>query len=122
MNNDLYFHDGNVISIFISRFDNDSTCEITIDLYESHSAKNRQRYKITAKKISRLSLLGDFLEINKNHFAGIIEDGSINTSNGSDRLTLRITGGYLEVLGTISIVSDIVEPTSFDSIQMVESA
>ena len=44
-----------------------------------------------------------FSEINKNYFAGSIEDGDIREMGNIQRLRLQITGGYLEVFGEISV-------------------
>lgn len=103
MADDLYFHDGNFISISISGFDSVSVCEISLELYKNADEQNRTKCVITINNCSRFSLIGDFFEINKNHFAGAIEDGTIHTYTNNQRLTLRITGGYLEVLGQINV-------------------
>jgi hypothetical protein len=48
-------------------------------------------------------LLGDVVEMSKNYFASAIEDGSIRGVDGAQCLTLRVAGGFLEVLGEISV-------------------
>ncbi|GAB6140465.1 hypothetical protein JCM14076_11940 [Methylosoma difficile] len=103
MTDDLYFHDGNFVSISISGFDNVSICEVTLGLYKNADVQNRTKCVITINNCSRISLIGDFFEINKNHFAGAIEDGSIHPYADEQRLILRITGGYLEVFGQIKV-------------------
>lgn len=103
MNNELYFHDGNFISISIDEFDKAPVCKLILSLYSNANASNRSSYIICITNFSRLSLLGDFSEINKNYFAGSIEDGDIREMGNIQRLRLQITGGYLEVFGEISV-------------------
>jgi hypothetical protein len=102
MGKELYFHDGNFASFAISEFSQTPVCEIALDLYKAPNTQHRSRCVITIANPTRISLVGDFLEIKKNHFAGVIEDGGIHQYGDSQRLILRITGGYLEIFGQIS--------------------
>lgn len=103
MNDELYFHDGNFVSISIEGFDVGPMCQIVLDLYRDLNASGRSRCVISVSRFSRFSLLGDFIEIHKNYFAGAIEDGSIRDVEGGQQVTLRIAGGYLEVCGKVAV-------------------
>lgn len=100
---DIYFHDGNIFSFSISTVLGDYVCEILMNLYKNEYSPERVNYLIKVINISRVSIIGDFLEIKKNRFAGAVEDGSIRDEGGFHRLTIKITGGYLEILGYVSV-------------------
>lgn len=103
MFDNINFHDGNIISISISEVLDEYSFEIILNLYRNESSPEKVNYLIRVLNISRVSMIGDFLEIKKNRFAGAVEDGSIRDEGDFHRLTIKITGGYLEVLGYVSV-------------------
>ncbi len=102
MENELYYHDGNFVSINFSGFDKVSKIEIILQLKITGSS-NREEYSLQATEVTRFSLIGDFSEIVKNHWAGSIEDGHIVDIENAQRLTLKLTGGYIEIFGNIIV-------------------
>jgi hypothetical protein len=102
MENELYFHDGNVVSINFGGFDKISDIEIVLQL-KIAGTSNRQTYSLQTTEVNRFSLIGDFSEIVKNHWAGSIEDGQIVDMKTEQRLTIRLTGGYIEIFGKIKV-------------------
>lgn len=103
MDNELYFHDGNLVSISIGEFDASPGCQIVLNLYRDAGASNRTKCVLCVANVSRFSLLGDFLEMNANYFAGVIVDGHVCEVGDTQRVTLRLAGGYLEIFGKVSV-------------------
>jgi hypothetical protein len=94
----LYFHDGSVVSIFVS-FSPLRYVTLQLDLYADAQAALRIRYEITLNDLTHLSLLCDVVELANNIKVGNISDGKILVETGRTWLELYLSGGVCVFVG-----------------------
>lgn len=100
MTNNLYFHDGYIISFSVNRCNcKISNLKLVFDLYRNSGDNSRMRYILLIKNLKNLKFSGDFIVIHNNLFAGTIEDGFIDKKSNFIKVSLKLTGGYLEAFG-----------------------
>jgi hypothetical protein len=103
MNQQFFFHDGNLVSLTWTGSKTSTRCKIVLDLYADLESSQRCRHILVFRKLRSISFAGDCVEIARNYFAGVIQDGFIEDANGFQKLSMQLTGGALVVEGLLEI-------------------